>query len=99
MQMLHQALNSVFALKTNTLIETASVPVIKLQINLTKIQERDQEKQTIKIDAFKDILEEECRVLNIDITLDEPKKREKSSDESTHEHLGLQCCKYIKQKL
>ena len=37
MQMLHQALNSIFALKTNTLIQTAAVPVIKLEINLAKI--------------------------------------------------------------
>lgn len=97
LQMLHQALNSVFALKTNTLIETASVPVIKLEINLAKIQER--ENQSKKSDSPIDFIDEECRVLNIDITLDEPKKREKSSDESTLEHLGLQCCKYIKQKL
>tara|TARA_B110000285_G_C15104052_1_gene606814 strand:- start:1018 stop:1407 length:390 start_codon:yes stop_codon:yes gene_type:complete len=70
-----------------------------LEINLTKIQERENESKNMKTDAFQDILEEECRVLNIDITLDEPKKHEKSSDESSHEHLGLQCCKYIKQKL
>ena len=38
-------------------------------------------------------LDEETRVLNIDITLDEPKK------DGEQEHLGLQCCKYIKQKI
>jgi len=30
MQALHQELNSIFALKTNTLIESAKVPVIKI---------------------------------------------------------------------
>lgn len=37
-------------------------------------------------------MDEETRVLNIDITLDEP-------NSGDHEHLGIQCCKYIKQKL
>jgi DNA polymerase sigma len=34
MQMIHQALNDIYALKSNNLIESASVPVIKMQINL-----------------------------------------------------------------
>ena len=37
MQMLHSELNGVSALKSNTLIDTASVPVIKLQMNLAKL--------------------------------------------------------------
>ena len=37
--------------------------------------------------------------MNIDITLDEPKKKNGGPEGVGHEHLGLQCCKYIKQRL
>jgi predicted nucleotidyltransferase len=37
MQMIHQELNDIYALKQNLLIDSASVPVIKLQIDLVKI--------------------------------------------------------------
>jgi hypothetical protein len=39
--MIHQALNDIYALKSNNLIESASVPVIKLQINLVQICEKE----------------------------------------------------------
>ena len=42
-------------------------------------------------------LVEETKELNIDITLDEPKKAASGSD--SNEHLGIQCCKYIKCRL
>jgi len=61
-------------------------------MNLVKICEQQKEQsKAFKIDPLS--LDEETKVLNIDITLDEPKK------EGDHEHLGIQCCKYIKQKL
>lgn len=77
MQVLHLNLNKVNGLKTNNLIESATVPVIKLQMNLVKICEINK----IKFDA--ELLDEETKILNIDITLDEPKK---SGDS---EHLGI----------
>ena len=45
MQDLHKELNDIFALKMNTLIESAKVPVIKLQINLVKLFERELSKK------------------------------------------------------
>jgi hypothetical protein len=42
MQMLHEALNKVFALKSNILIQTASVPVIKLKLSLIELCEREK---------------------------------------------------------
>jgi hypothetical protein len=52
MQIIHQALNDIFALKTNTLIESASVPVIKLQINLVKLYERELQKDSNTAKSF-----------------------------------------------
>ena len=42
MQMLHEELNEVFALEKNILIQSASVPVIKLKLNLVKLCEREK---------------------------------------------------------
>lgn len=85
MQLLYQAVGSVDGLQSSTLIDSASVPVIKLQINLQKICEKNVE------------LDEETKVLNVDITLDEPRKPlDDNSEPDMLEHLGLQCCKYIK---
>jgi hypothetical protein len=79
------------------------VPVIKLQIDLVKICQRGikDENQGLKL---KKMIEEdeELQVLNIDITLNEPKKviEEISGiGQPASEHLGLQCCKYIKGRL
>lgn len=107
MQIIHQALNDIFALKTNTLIESASVPVIKLQINLVKLYERELQKDSNTAKSFglklQEIIDdEELRVLNIDITLNEPKKviaEISGPAQPSVEHLGLQCCKYIKSRL
>ena len=44
MQKLHKALDGVFGLVSNTLIDTASVPVIKLKIDLVKLCQREREK-------------------------------------------------------
>jgi len=95
-------MNNVFALKTNTLIESATVPVIKLQIDLVKLCEREREKDPeFEVDPRNLENDEEIKILNIDITLDEPRnKQEKNDPDGSHnEHLGLQCCKYIKQRL
>lgn len=95
-------MNNVFALKTNTLIESATVPVIKLQIDLVKLCEREREKDPeFEVDPRNLDRDEEIKILNIDITLDEPRnKQEKNGpDGSLNEHLGLQCCKYIEQTL
>lgn len=84
MQKLHKALDSVFGLVSNTLIETASVPVIKLKIDLVKLCEREREKnKSFPIDPRVLEQDEETSELNIDITLDEPKAGKDS------EHLGL----------
>lgn len=107
MQIIHQALNDIFALRTNTLIESASVPVIKLQINLVKLYERELQKEDTTAKSFglklQEIIDdEELRVLNIDITLNEPKKvieEISSPGQPSVEHLGLQCCKYIRSLL
>ena len=95
MQKLHAALNAIVGIKTNTLIEGASVPVIKLQMNLVKICEEQLSKNS-KFEVKPSELEtdEETRVLNIDITFDES-----CCDSEAVEHQGLKCCKYIKQKL
>jgi hypothetical protein len=58
MRVIHEALNSLPSITQNTLIDTASVPVIKLKINLAELGEID---------------DEEISILNVDITLDEPK--------------------------
>ena len=42
--MLHEALMKVYALTQNTLIETASVPVIKLKIDLIKLCKKERER-------------------------------------------------------
>lgn len=42
MQMLHEALDKVFALKSNVLIQSASVPVIKLKLSLVELCEREK---------------------------------------------------------
>ena len=39
-------------------------------------------------------MDEETRVLHIDITLDEPKQGNAET-----QHMGIQCCKYIKSKI
>ena len=78
MQLLYQAVGSVDALQSSQLIDSATVPVIKLQINLQKLCEKGVE------------LDEETRVLNVDITLDEPRKPDdESSEPDMLEHLGL----------
>ena len=43
--------------------------------------------------------DDELRVLNIDITLDEPKKSQGPGGTAPREHQGLQCCKYIQERL
>jgi hypothetical protein len=92
MSKLHTALDSLFGIVTNTLIDTASVPVIKLRIDLVKLCEHDKAKN-IGVDPKILMQDEETSELNIDITLDEPKANKDS------EHLGLQCCKYIKKSV
>ena len=72
MKMLHKALNEVFGLQENTLIETASVPVIKLKIDLVKLCEREIEANE-NFGVKPSDLDEESQLLNIDITLDEPR--------------------------
>lgn len=87
-----------YALKTNTLIESATVPVIKLQINLVKLCERQRQNDpSFEVDPVRDFKnDDETKILNIDITLDEPRKKEEGKAlDVQYEHLGLQCCKYI----
>ena len=84
-------------IKTNTLIESAKVPVIKLQINLVKLLERELGNQKNISEEEKDkminstFVDAESQVLHIDITLDEPKKSVYDSGgllEGQHDHLG-----------
>lgn len=83
--MLHTSLSEVYAIQSNQLIETASVPLIKLQMNLSALCMKHKH---LNIDP--DSLDDETKVLHIDITLDEPKKP------NEQQHLGIQCCNYIK---
>ena len=103
MQLIHQELNDIYALKQNNLIDSASVPVIKLQIDLVQICQKnikdENQAKTLKKMIQED---EELQILNIDITLNEPKKVIEEIEgicEPNIEHLGLQCCKYIKGRL
>ena len=107
MQGLYQSLNKSFGLKSSQLIESASVPVIKLTMNLVKIYDREianihdltpEKADQIREEIFTDA---ESKVLQIDITLDEPRKSiiAADEDETIKEHLGVQCCNYIKQQI
>ena len=53
------------------------MPVIKLQINLVKLCEKELEKDpnAKAVKALEILDDEETKVLSIDITLDEPRKR------------------------
>ena len=100
MQMIHRALGSVFALQSSTLIDSATVPVIKLKIDLMKLCRREKERdESFEVDPSDLEQDEETKELNIDITLDEPKKAATGPGGEANEHLGLQCCKYIKRRL
>ena len=83
MKILHTELSDLFSIQASHLIESASVPVIKMQMDLTQILEREKAKKGSSIDINLDELDEETRILNIDITLDEPKR------DGEQEHLGL----------
>jgi hypothetical protein len=83
------------------------VPVIKLQINLVKLYEREIQRDPSIQKAFglkvqEIINDDELKTLNIDITLNEPRKvidEIHGPAQPSVEHLGLQCCKYIKSRL
>lgn len=98
MQLIHSQLGSLFALQSSTLIDSAAVPVIKLKIDLIELCKRELEKD-VNFEVKPNDLEQvdETKELNIDITLDEPKRAANGSD--IQEHLGLQCCKYIERRL
>ena len=81
MQMIHEALNEVYGVRTNMLIDSASVPVIKMQMNLTSICDHPL---ALKHKIDQNSLDEEIKILNIDITLDEPSK-----SSGGIEHLGI----------
>lgn len=93
LQMIHAALNDVQSVKDNNLIQTASVPVIKLQLNLLELCRLEKEKNPA-FEIGPEHIDDETTVLHIDITLDEPKK-----GSSEIQHLGIQCCNYIKSKI
>ena len=94
MQTLHEELMNVHALTENQLIESASVPVIKLKIDLVKLCQRERENNaSFDVDPNDLLQDEMTQELSIDVTLDEPK------NEAHHEHLGLQCCKYIQGRV
>ena len=84
MQTIHNSLNSISSITQNTLIDTASVPVIKLKINLVELCE-NYNNDELEVDPTELANEEEISILNVDITLDEPKK----ADDPSKEHLGL----------
>ena len=84
MQTIHNSLNSISSITQNTLIDTASVPVIKLKINLVELCE-NYNNEELDVDPKELANDEEISILNVDITLDEPKK----ADDPSKEHLGL----------
>ena len=71
MKTLHSELSGLFSIVSSQLIESASVPVIKMQMDLSLILEREKANGSPKNLGQ---LDDETRILNIDITLDEPKK-------------------------
>jgi DNA polymerase sigma len=94
LQKLHAALGDVFGVVSNTLIDTASVPVIKIRIDLVELCKREKEKNgRFPVDPAILQQDEETQELNVDITLDEPRAH------PSQEHLGLQCCKYVKRSV
>lgn len=93
LQMIHIALNEVQSVKENNLIQTASVPVIKLQLNLMELCQLEKDKNPA-FEIGPEHIDDETSVLHIDITLDEPKK-----GSSEIQHLGIQCCNYIKSRI
>lgn len=78
LQMLHSGLSELYAIQSNQLIETASVPLIKLQMNLSAICSKHPD-----LNIKPESLDDETKVLHIDITLDEPKKP------NEQQHLGI----------
>ena len=67
--------------------------MIKLKIDLVKLCEREIEKNE-NFGVKPSDLDEESQLLNIDITLDEPKSK---GDKQLH--LGIKCCNYIKKTI
>lgn len=61
MQMIHQELNDIYALEKNDLIDSASVPVIKLQIDLVKICQKDI-KDEAQAQKLKKMIEEDAEL-------------------------------------
>lgn len=69
-------------------------------MDLIKLCRREKERdESFEVDPSDLEQDEETKELNIDITLDEPKKAATGTGNEAHEHLGLQCCKYIKRRL
>mmetsp|Transcript_3333 Transcript_3333/g.3308 ORF Transcript_3333/g.3308 Transcript_3333/m.3308 type:complete len:218 (+) Transcript_3333:41-694(+) len=86
MQKLHYTLGALFGLETNSLIDTATVPVIKLSLDLQKIR-----KEFFK--ENNEYLSEELQFLKVDITFNDLEGAEEHQAPS--KHLGLKCAKYI----
>jgi len=59
--MIHQELNDIYALEKNDLIDSASVPVIKLQIDLVKICQKDI-KDEAQAQKLKKMIEEDAEL-------------------------------------
>jgi DNA polymerase sigma len=85
------------------IIETASVPVIKLVIDLQKIR-------AAEFTAKQNPIEEDMRLLKIDITFDDSQNggefdffsqgfQNSFGPPPTNIHMGIRCCQFVKKKL
>lgn len=84
-------------------IETASVPVIKLEIDLVQIaknQERNEKNEFGSMSARKNQIDESMRYLGIDITYEDTIKQHYYGvhvDNLSRINLGIKCINHIKE--
>ncbi|CDW83969.1 UNKNOWN [Stylonychia lemnae] len=106
MKRLHKQLNKLYCLESNSIIETATVPVIKIVRNQTLIKIQIIDLQKIR-DAQSNghhesvAIEEDMKHLKIDITFNDQENEQNINGVNFAQplHLGIKCCHYIKQKL
>lgn len=85
------------------IIETASVPVIKLVIDLQKVREHEAKLNTSKSSS---VIDEDMRLLKIDITFNDQQSEidlnffaQGFQHLSPTIHMGIRCCQFVKKKL
>lgn len=80
-------------------IDSATVPVIKLQIDLQKVAKKiqSQEKFHFGVASSVNEIDETMRYLGVDITFENSSKQAMCFAEGSRINLGIQCISYIQQ--